>query len=334
MPSQNFIDRIRVFCSSGKGGAGSAHLRHEKFIPKGGPDGGDGGDGGSVIIVGNRHRWTLLHLQYTKHVKADDGESGGRQRSQGARGADRVIEVPLGTVAIDEETGEQIGEITEEGQTLVIKKGGRGGLGNWNFKSPTLQTPRFAQPGEPGVEGWVVFELKSFADVGLIGFPNAGKSTLLAQVTKATPKIADYPFTTLQPQLGIVRYKGDNTFVMADIPGIIADAHLGRGIGLRFLRHTERNAILLFIVAADTDDVERDYNTLCEELRLYKPELLEKKRALAVSKSDLLLQEKREQIEQQLQDLDVPYLFFSSFSGEGLESLLDLLWKLLQEANQ
>ena len=334
MPSQNFIDRIRVFCSSGKGGAGSAHLRHEKFIPKGGPDGGDGGDGGSVIIVGNKHRWTLLHLQYTKHVKADDGESRGRQRSQGARGADRVIEVPLGTVAIDEETGEQIGEITEEGQTLVIKKGGRGGLGNWNFKSPTLQTPRFAQPGEPGVEGWVVFELKSFADVGLIGFPNAGKSTLLAQVTKATPKIADYPFTTLQPQLGIVRYKGDNTFVMADIPGIIADAHLGRGIGLRFLRHTERNAILLFIVAADTDDVERDYNTLCEELRLYKPELLEKKRALAVSKSDLLLQEKREQIEQQLQDLDVPYLFFSSFSGEGLESLLDLLWKLLQEANQ
>lgn len=333
MPSQNFIDRIRIFCSSGKGGAGSAHLRHEKFIPKGGPDGGDGGNGGSVIIVGNRHRWTLLHLQYTKHVKAGDGESGGRQRSQGARGEDRVIEVPLGTVAIDEETGEQIGEITEEGQTLVIKKGGRGGLGNWNFKSPTLQTPRFAQPGEPGVEGWVVFELKSFADVGLIGFPNAGKSTLLAQVTKATPKIADYPFTTLQPQLGIVRYRDGLSFVMADIPGIIADAHLGRGIGLRFLRHTERNAILLFIVAADTDDVERDYHTLCEELRLYKPELLEKKRALAISKSDLITQERREQIEQQLV-VDVPYLFFSSFSGEGLQALLDLLWKLLQEANQ
>ncbi len=333
MPSQNFIDRIRIFCSSGKGGAGSTHLRHEKFIPKGGPDGGDGGNGGSVIIVGNRHRWTLLHLQYTKHVMAEDGEAGGRQRSQGARGADRIIEVPLGTVAIDEETGEQIGEIVEEGQTLVIKQGGRGGLGNWNFRSATQQTPRYSQPGEPGVEGWVIFELKSFADVGLIGFPNVGKSTLLASVTSAKPKIADYPFTTLQPQLGIVEYKGSHSFVMADIPGIIADAHLGRGIGLRFLRHTERNAILLFVVAADTDDVERDYHTLCEELRLYKPELLEKKRALGISKSELISQERREQIEQQI-DIDIPYLFFSAFTGEGMDSLKDLLWKLLQEANK
>lgn len=330
MSSQNFIDRIRVYCRSGHGGAGSAHLRHEKFIPKGGPDGGDGGKGGDVIMVGNRHKWTLLHLQYCKHVVAQNGEAGGRQRSQGAKGEDSIIEVPLGTIAIDEETGEPIGEITEDGQQVVLKKGGRGGLGNWNFKSPTLQTPRFAQPGEPGLEGWIVLELKTFADVGLIGFPNAGKSTLLSQVSNAKPKIADYPFTTLVPELGIVAYRDGMSFVMADIPGIIEDAHKGRGIGLRFLRHTERNAILLFLVAADSEDIMSDYTTLCNELRLYKPELMEKRRALAISKVDLIDQERREQIAQSLQ-LDLPYIFISAVTGEGLTSLKDLLWKLLHE---
>jgi len=330
MPTQNFIDRIRVFCRSGRGGAGSTHLRREKFLPKGGPDGGDGGKGGDVVLIGNKHKWTLLHLQYCKHVIAQNGEPGGKQRSQGAMGATHVIEVPLGTVAIDEETNTVIGEITEEGQSLVLKKGGRGGMGNWNFRSPTLQTPRFAQPGEPGEEGWVCLELKCFADVGLIGFPNAGKSTLLSQVSNAKPKIADYPFTTLVPELGIVKYRDDLSFVMADIPGIIVDAHEGRGIGLRFLRHTERNAILLFMVAADSDDIETDYNTLCNEIRLYKPELLEKRKALAISKSDLIDTERREQIEQRLQ-LDIPYVFISAITGEGLMPLKDLLWKLLHE---
>lgn len=330
MASQNFIDRIRVFCRSGHGGAGSAHLRHEKFVPKGGPDGGDGGKGGDVIMIGNKNKWTLLHLQYCKHVVAKNGEAGGRQRSQGAKGEDSIIEVPLGTVAINEETGEQIGEITEDGQTLVLKQGGRGGLGNWNFRSPTQQTPRFSQPGELGAEGWVVLELKTFADVGLIGFPNAGKSTLLSQVSNAKPKIADYPFTTLVPELGIVSYRDGLSFVMADIPGIIVDAHAGRGIGLRFLRHTERNSILLFLVAADSDDIETDYNTLCNEIRLYKPELLEKRKALAISKVDLIDQERREQIAQKL-ELDLPFVFISAITGEGLMSLKDLLWKLLHE---
>jgi len=330
MDNQNFIDRIRVLCRAGHGGAGSTHLRREKFVPKGGPDGGDGGKGGDVQIVGNRNKWTLLHLKYLKHLVAQNGKAGGRQRSQGAQGDDSIVEVPLGTVAIDESTGEQIGEITEDGQVLVLKRGGRGGLGNWNFRSPTLQTPHFAQQGEAGEEGWVVLELKCFADVGLIGFPNAGKSTLLARVSNATPKIADYPFTTLVPELGIVEYRDALSFIMADIPGIIVDAHAGRGIGLRFLRHTERNAILLFLVASDSDDIQTDYDTLCNEIRLYKPTLLEKKKALAISKADLIDVEQREAIIQKL-SLDIPYVFFSSITGEGIIPLKDMVWKLLQE---
>src|SRR6056297_1423460 len=262
MADTNFVDYVKIHCKSGKGGAGSAHLRREKFVPKGGPDGGDGGRGGHIILEGSRNKWTLLHLKYKKHIKAGSGEAGGAQKKSGADGEDVIIEVPLGTIAKDAETGEYLFEITEDGQQKVLLKGGRGGLGNDHFKSSTFQTPRFAQPGEPGEEGWIILELKLLADVGLVGFPNAGKSTLLSVISAAKPKIADYPFTTLEPNLGIIDYKEDKSFVMADIPGIIENAHRGRGLGLRFLRHIERNSVLMFTIPCDSKDICEEYQTL------------------------------------------------------------------------
>ena len=287
MAESNFIDYVKIFCASGAGGAGSMHLRREKYVPKGGPDGGDGGRGGHIILRGNKQMWTLIHLKYKKHVKADGGQAGSGGLRTGADGKDIVLEVPLGTVARDAETGEQICEVMEDGQQVILRRGGRGGLGNNNFKSATNQTPRYAQPGEPGEEGWVVLELKIMADVGLVGFPNAGKSTLVSALSAAHPKIADYAFTTLEPSLGIVSYRDDRSFVIADIPGIIEGAHEGKGLGLRFLRHIERNSMLLFMVAADSDDVAATYAVLLNELKLYNPELLDKDRILVVTKDDL-----------------------------------------------
>ena len=330
MASANFIDHIRIECRSGKGGAGSRHMRREKYIPKGGPDGGDGGRGGHIILRGNPQLWTLLHLRYTKHVIAKDGEVGSANQSSGRMGEDRYIDVPLGTVAKDNETGEQLGEITEAGQEMILLKGGRGGLGNQHFHSATFQTPRFAQPGEPGLEKWIVLELKVLADVGLVGFPNAGKSTLLSVVSAAKPKIADYPFTTLVPNLGIVEYRGGKSFVMADIPGIIEGASEGKGIGLRFLRHIERNSVLLFMVAADSPDIKAEYEVLLNELRQYSPELLHKERILAISKSDLLDQELITAIGQELPK-DLPHAFISSVAQTGLDELKDMIWAKLNE---
>lgn len=329
MSSANFIDQIRIQCRSGKGGAGSKHLRREKFMPKGGPDGGDGGRGGHVIMRANPHLWTLLHLRYTKHVIAEDGEGGSRNNSSGRSGEDRVIEVPLGTIAKDAETGEVLAEVMEEGQEVVLLEGGRGGLGNQHFHSSTFQTPRFAQPGEPGKERWMVLELKVLADVGLVGLPNAGKSTLLSVVSAAKPKIADYPFTTLVPNLGIVSYRDGASFVMADIPGIIEGAHEGKGIGLRFLRHIERNSVLLFMVAADSPDVKAEYQVLLNELEQYSPELLHKDRLLAITKSDLLDQELKESITKEL-PADVDHVFISSVAHQGLDRLKDMIWAKLQ----
>ncbi|HRX30470.1 MAG TPA: GTPase ObgE [Tenuifilaceae bacterium] len=324
MSNSNFVDYVKIFCRSGKGGAGSTHLRREKFVPKGGPDGGDGGRGGHVFIKGNSQLWTLLHLRYKRHIYAGDGESGAGSRRTGKDGNDVTIEVPVGTIARNAETGEIIAEIVENNQVETIMKGGRGGLGNWNFKTPTLQTPRFAQPGEDREEGFVVFELKILADVGLVGFPNAGKSTLLSAVSAAKPKIADYPFTTLVPSVGIVNYRDDRSFVMADIPGIIEGAHEGKGLGLRFLRHIERNSMLLFMVPADSDSVPEQYSILVNELKMYNPELLEKKRVLAITKCDLIDQEIKDDIAKNLPD--IPAVFISAITGEGITQLKDMLW--------
>ncbi|HKK61554.1 MAG TPA: GTPase ObgE [Bacteroidales bacterium] len=327
MSNSNFVDYVKIFARSGNGGPGSAHLHRDKFTRKGGPDGGDGGRGGHVIVKGNQQLWTLLHLKYRKHVFATNGEAGGSSLKTGSDGKDVVIEVPLGTVAKNAETGEVLFEIDEQGNEHVLMPGGRGGLGNDHFKSSTFQTPRFAQPGEPGEEGWIILELKLLADVGLVGFPNAGKSTLLSVISAAKPKIADYPFTTLVPNLGIVKYRDDRSFVMADIPGIIKGASEGKGLGHRFLRHIERNSILLFIVPSDSDDIKNEYHILVSELEKYNPELLDKERLLAISKSDFLDDELKDEI--RLEMPEVPYMFISSITNNGLVELRDRIWKLL-----
>ena len=321
----NFVDYVKICCRSGKGGAGSAHLHRDKLTSTGGPDGGDGGRGGHVILKGNAQFWTLLHLKYRKHIIAKDGESGGSSQKTGKTGADEILEVPLGTIARDAETGEILFEITEDGETKILTAGGRGGLGNWHFKTSTQQTPRFAQPGEPGKEEWIVLELKVLADVGLVGFPNAGKSTLLSVLSAAKPEIADYPFTTIVPNLGMVPYRDYRSFVMADIPGIIEGAHEGRGLGIRFLRHIERNSVLLFVIAADSDDINKEYKTLLNEITQFNPELLDKNRILAISKSDLLDDELKAEIEKDLPK--VPYLFISSVAEQGLMELKDMIWE-------
>ena len=324
----NFIDYVRIFCKSGDGGNGSMHLHRAKYVPKGGPDGGDGGRGGHIILRGNKQMWTLIHLKYRKHIKAEDGGAGSGQLKHGKQGEDIVLQVPLGTVARDGETGDVLFEILEDGEEKILARGGRGGLGNNYFKSATNQTPRYAQPGEEGVEGWFILELKVLADVGLVGFPNAGKSTLLAAITSAKPKIANYAFTTLEPNLGIVRYYDDRSFVMADIPGIIEGAHEGRGIGTRFLRHIERNSVLLFMVAADEPDVAKAYDVLLSELKEYNPELLVKDRVLAVTKTDLIDEKQRKKIEKKLPE-GIPHVFISSVAQTGLVELKEELWKAL-----
>lgn len=329
MAESNFVDYVKIFCQSGNGGAGSAHLRREKFVPKGGPDGGDGGRGGHIILKGNAHMWTLLHLKYKRHIKAGHGEPGGKQCSFGASGDDKIIEVPLGTVVRDAESGEFLMEITQDQETKILMQGGRGGLGNTHFKSATNQTPRYAQPGEPGIEGWVILELKVLADVGLVGFPNAGKSTLLATVSAAKPEIADYPFTTLVPNLGIVSYRDRQSFVMADIPGIIEGAHLGKGLGLRFLRHIERNSMLLFLIPSDAKDYRKEYGILLNELEKYNPELLDKDRFVAISKADMLDEELMKEISEQMKD--IPHLFFSSVTGYNIMRLKDQIWSILNK---
>lgn len=328
----NFIDHIRVMCRSGKGGAGSKHMRREKYMPKGGPDGGDGGRGGHVIMRGNSQLWTLLHLRYTKHAIAEDGQGGMSNQASGRQGKDTIIEVPLGTVAKDADTNEIVCEVTEDGQEHILLPGGRGGQGNQHFKTATRQAPRFAQPGEPGQEKWMALELKVLADVGLVGFPNAGKSTLLSVVSAAKPKIADYAFTTLVPNLGIVAARNGKSFVMADIPGIIEGASEGKGLGLRFLRHIERNSALLFMVPADTKDIKKDYNVLLNELKEYSPELLHKDRLLAITKCDMLDEELttalRKEVRKQLPKVET--VFISSVTGMGIEDLKDRLWDKLQ----
>jgi GTP-binding protein len=329
MANPNFVDYVKIFCRSGKGGAGSAHLHRAKFVPKGGPDGGDGGKGGDVILKGNKQLWTLLHLKYTKHIHAGHGKPGGSSLKTGASGEDRVLEVPLGTVAKIAETGEVLFEITSHEEQKVLLEGGRGGLGNDHFKSPTNRTPRYAQPGEPGKEEWVILELKLLADVGLVGFPNAGKSTLLSVVSAAKPEIADYPFTTLTPNLGIVSYRDGRSFIMADIPGIIEGASEGKGLGLRFLRHIERNSLLLFMIPVDTKDIRNEYAVLLDELKKYNPELLNKPRLLAVTKSDMLDEELLKEMEQELPE--VPHVFISSVSNYGLMKLKDLIWDELNK---
>ena len=330
MPDSNFIDYVKIYCASGHGGAGSAHLHRAKYVPKGGPDGGDGGRGGHIILRANPQFWTLIHLKYRKHIKAEDGEPGGSANRTGKSGSDVVLEVPVGTVAKDAESGEVLFEMLEPGEERILCKGGRGGLGNSNFKTATLQTPRFAQSGEEGQEGVYVLELKLLADVGLVGFPNAGKSTLLSTVTAARPKIASYAFTTLEPNLGIVDYYDGKSFVMADIPGIIEGAHEGRGIGLRFLRHIERNSVLLFMVSVEEDDVAAAYRTLLSELKLYNPELLTNQRVLAITKCDLIDKDIEKEIRPHL-PRKVPCVFISSATGEGIAKLKDILWEALQK---
>jgi GTP-binding protein len=327
MFESNFVDYIKIFCRSGRGGKGSAHLRREKFVPKGGPDGGDGGRGGHIILHGNGQLWTLLHLRYKKHIFANHAQDGMKSNKTGANGDDVIIEVPLGTVARLAETNEFLFEITHEGEEHIMVKGGKGGLGNSHFKSATNQTPRYAQPGEPSIEGWYTLELKLLADVGLVGFPNAGKSTLLSVISDAKPKIADYPFTTLVPNLGIIRYRNSLSFVMADIPGIIEGAHEGKGLGLRFLRHIERNSILLFMIPVDSKSIPDEYNILMRELKKYNPELLDKKRVLAVTKSDLADKELMKELETELPG--IPSVFISSIAGYNLSRLKDILWKEL-----
>ena len=330
MADSNFVDYVKLFLASGDGGAGSTHLHREKYIAKGGPDGGNGGRGGHIILRGNAQFWSLIHLKYRKHIKAKPGENGSKSLMTGANGEDIYLDVPLGTVAKNAETGEVLFEITEDKQEQIIVKGGRGGLGNAFFKSATLQTPRFAQPGEPRQEGWFILELKILADVGLVGFPNAGKSTLLSTVSAARPKVADYAFTTLEPSIGIVSYRDDKSFVMADIPGIIEGAHEGRGLGHRFLRHIERNSLLLFLVAADSNDIAADYKTLLRELKLYNPELLDKERILAISKSDMLDEELMKEIKRHL-PRKIPHIFISSVTGYNITELKDLIWKELNK---
>lgn len=330
MAESNFIDYAKIYCRSGHGGPGSAHLHRAKYLPKGGPDGGDGGRGGHVIVRGNRNYWTLIHLRYTRHVIATDGGSGSESRSFGADGQDQYIDVPCGTVVRDADTGQIVADITEDRQEVVILKGGRGGLGNWHFRSATNQTPRYAQPGEPRQEMNAIFELKLLADVGLVGFPNAGKSTLLSVVSAAKPEIANYPFTTLTPNLGIVTYRDNQSFCMADIPGIIEGAHEGRGLGLRFLRHIERNSVLLFLVPATAEDPMAEYHILLNELAEYNPELVEKRRILGISKADLLLPAELEAVERCLPE-DLPHIVFSSAARMNLDQLKDMIW---QEINR
>lgn len=339
MPSSNFIDYVKIYCRSGKGGAGSMHFHRAKYLPKGGPDGGDGGKGGSIILRGNRNLWTLLHLKYQKHIMATDGGKGGDSRSFGKDGEDRVIEVPCGTVVYDGDTGEFICEVRDHNERVVLLKGGRGGLGNWHFRTATNQAPRYAQPGEPAQERNVILQLKVLADVGLVGFPNAGKSTLLSVVSAAKPEIADYPFTTLTPQLGIVSYRDGQSFCMADIPGIIEGAAEGKGLGLRFLRHIERNAVLLFMVPATAEDIAAEYHILLHELEKYNPELLTKARILAISKCDLLEDTPDAQLatrnSQLSEELGIPVVHISAVSGLGISELKDMLWvELNKEQNQ
>ena len=338
MSDSNFVDYVKVCCRSGKGGSGSVHLHRSKLTAKGGPDGGDGGRGGHIIVRGNKQFWTLIHLKYRKHIIAEPGGSGGSARMTGAEGKDEILDVPLGTIIRDAETGEVEGEITEEGQEIIVVPGGRGGLGNDHFKSSTNQTPRYAKPGGDGRDEWKILELKVLADIGLVGFPNAGKSTLLSVVSAAKPEIANYPFTTLVPNLGIVEYRDYKSFVMADIPGIIEGASEGKGIGLRFLRHIERNSSLLFLVPADSDDIIKEYKILLNELDKFNPELLHKKRILAISKCDMLdeelLAEMKKDINKRFKEkATVPVMFFSSQSGMGLIQLKDELWKQLNSTD-
>lgn len=326
MADSNFIDYVKILCRSGKGGAGSRHFHRAKYIPKGGPDGGDGGRGGHIILKGNRNMWTLLPLRYQRHIFAGNGESGGANRSFGKDGEDKIIEVPVGTVVFDAESGEFLCEVTEDQQEVKLLRGGKGGRGNCHFATSTNRAPRYAQPGQPAIEKAVVLELKLLGDVGLVGFPNAGKSTLLSSISAAKPKIGDYPFTTMEPSLGIVSYRGDKSFVMADIPGIIEGASEGKGLGLRFLRHIERNAVLLFMVPADSNDIKKDYEILLHELHEFNPELSDKGRVLAISKSDLLDEELRNELAKELPD-NVPTVFISAATGSGLTELKDLLWR-------
>ncbi|RFC54479.1 GTPase ObgE [Brumimicrobium aurantiacum] len=327
MASDNFVDYVKIHCRSGNGGGGSRHMRRERHVPKGGPDGGDGGRGGHVIIRGNKQMWTLLHLKFHKHIKAEHGKNGSGQQKTGAEGDDVYVDVPIGTIVRDAETNEILFEIDEDGQEKILKRGGKGGRGNTYFKSSTNQAPDYAQPGGDCEEGWSILELKVLADVGLVGFPNAGKSTLLSVLTAAKPEIANYPFTTLRPNLGIVSYRGSRSFVMADIPGIIEGAHEGKGLGLRFLRHIERNSLLLFMVPADSDDIAKEYEILVNELRQYNPELLDKERLLAITKSDMLDDELKAEIKEELPD--VQSLFISSVAQQNLNELKDLIWKTL-----
>lgn len=334
MAASNFVDYVKIYCRSGKGGAGSKHFHRDNLTAKGGPDGGDGGRGGHIILRGNKNHWTLIHLKYKRHVYASDGEGGSGSRSFGKDGEDRVIDVPCGTVVFDAETGDFLGDITNDGQELVLIQGGKGGLGNWHFRSATNQTPRYSQPGESRIERTIVLQLKVLADVGLVGFPNAGKSTLLSVVSAAKPVIADYPFTTLVPNLGIVAYRNKQSFVMADIPGIIEGAAEGRGLGLRFLRHIERNSILLFMVPADSDDINKEFEILLNELTQYNPELADKQRILAITKSDMLDEELMEAIKQEL-PTGIESLFISAVSGYGITELKDALWtEINKESNK
>lgn len=333
MASSNFVDYVKIFCRSGNGGAGSAHFRREKFVAFGGPDGGDGGRGGNIILRGNSQYWTLIHLKYQRHIFAENGQSGYGSRSSGKAGRDIILDVPLGTVARNAENGEFACEVTQDSEEIILLQGGRGGLGNWHFKSSTNQAPRYAQPGEEGQEAAFILELKVLADVGLVGFPNAGKSTLLSVVSAAKPNIADYAFTTLEPNLGIVEVRDGHSFVMADIPGIIEGAHEGKGIGTRFLRHIERNSILLFMIPADSEDIRHEYGILLNELRLYNSDMLDKGRLLAVTKCDMIDAEMMEQMRPLLPE-DVDSTFISSVSGLGIAELKDKLWAKLQRENE
>lgn len=325
MANSNFVDYVKIYARSGQGGAGASHFRREKFVEFGGPDGGDGGRGGHIILRGSSQHWTLLHLKYNRHWMAEAGEHGSGAKSHGSNGNDLYIDVPLGTIARDAETGEQIAEVTAENEQVILRRGGRGGLGNWHFRTATNQAPRYAQPGEDLEEGFFILELKVLADVGLVGFPNAGKSTLLSVVSAATPKIADYAFTTLEPNLGIVEYRDFKTFVMADIPGIIEGASEGKGIGMRFLRHIERNSVLLFMVASDSKDIRQEYEILLNELKQYNPEMLDKERLIAVTKSDMLDEELMAEIEPTLPE-GVPHIFISSITNYNIMKLKDMLW--------
>ena len=327
MASDNFVDYVKIHCTSGTGGGGSTHFRREKYIPKGGPDGGDGGRGGHVIVKGNKQLWTLLHLKFKKHIKASHGGHGAGNLKTGSQGDDVYIDVPLGTIAKDAETGEILFEVKEDGEEMIIQRGGRGGLGNDQFKSPTNQTPRYAQPGEEGLESWKILELKLLADVGLVGFPNAGKSTLLSVISSAKPEIGDYAFTTLRPNLGMVFYRDFRSFIMADIPGIIEGAHTGKGLGLKFLRHIERNSLLLFMIPADSENISQEFSILKRELEMFNPDLLDKKRILAITKSDMLDIEMMEQMKSDVPD--IPYVFISSVAQHGLTELKDMIWKYL-----